>query len=88
VHLDVRVVASPLACPRIGIVVPRHQHSAVDRNRLKRRLRDIVRIELLPSLRAQPPLDVAIRTRHEAYDAPLDALRNDVRTIHTRIAGE
>src|SRR5262249_58130229 len=39
VHLDVRVHASPLGLSRVGIVVPRHQHSAVDRNRLKRRLR-------------------------------------------------
>ena len=37
--------------PRVGIVVPRHQHSAVDRNRLKRRLRELVRLELLPALR-------------------------------------
>jgi ribonuclease P protein component len=88
VHLDVRILASPFASPRIGIVVPRHQHTAVDRNRLKRQLREIVRLELLPALRGRPPLDVAIRTRHDAYDASLDALRGDVRTIHARITGE
>ena len=69
-------------------MVPRHQHTAVDRNRLKRRLRELVRLELLPALRGKPPLDVAIRTRHEAYGAPLDALRADVRTIHARVAVE
>jgi ribonuclease P protein component len=68
--------------------VPRHQHTAVDRNRLKRRLREIVRVELLPTLRAHTPIDVAIRTRHDAYDAPLDALRADIRTIHARVASE
>jgi ribonuclease P protein component len=88
VHLDVRILASPLASPRIGIVVPRHQHTAVDRNRLKRRLRELVRLELLPSLRSRPPLDVAIRTRHDAYDAPLEALRADVLAIHARVASE
>ena len=62
-HLDVRVLASPLAFPRVGIVVPRHKHSAVDRNRLKRRLRELVRLELLPVLRAASALDVAIRAR-------------------------
>ena len=87
-HLDVRVLASPFGSPRIGIVVPRHHHSAVDRNRLKRRLREIVRVELLPALRGQTPIDLAIRTRHEAYSAPLDALRADVRTIHARVASE
>jgi ribonuclease P protein component len=86
VHLDVRVLASPFGSPRIGIVVPRHQHSAVDRNRLKRRLREIVRVELLPALRERPPIDLAIRTRHDAYDASLDALRTDVRSIHARVA--
>jgi ribonuclease P protein component len=86
VHLDVRILASPLGIPRIGIVVPRHQQSAVDRNRLKRRLREIVRVELLPALRAAPPIDLAIRARREAYRANVEALRLDVRTIHARVA--
>jgi ribonuclease P protein component len=84
-HLDVRVLASPLAFPRVGIVVPRHQHSAVDRNRLKRRLRELVRVELLPSLRARTPLDVAIRARRDAYTAGLDVLAADVQSIQTRV---
>ena len=90
-HLDVRVFASPLESPRVGIVVPRHQHTAVDRNRLKRRLRELVRVELLPSLRALPAvpvrasIDVAIRARREAYGATMDALRLDVRSIETRV---
>ena len=58
-HLDVRVLASPLALSRIGIVVPRHQHSAVDRNRLKRRLRELARLELLPALRGNAAIDIA-----------------------------
>jgi len=84
-HLDVRTLASPLAHPRIGIVVPRHQHSAVDRNRLKRRLRELVRLELLPALRVSPATDVAIRARREAYAADLHALRHDVVSIATQI---
>jgi ribonuclease P protein component len=87
VHLDVRVLASPLGISRIGIVVPRHHHSAVDRNRLKRRLKELARIELLPSLRKTSgrnggqATDVAIRARREAYNAELDALRADMTTI-------
>ncbi len=68
--------------------MPRHQHTAVDRNRLKRRLREIVRVELLPTLRGQTAIDVAIRARHDAYAAPLDALRADIRTIRARVTGE
>lgn len=85
-HLDVRTLASPLAHPRIGIVVPRHQQSAVDRNRLKRRLRELVRLELLPALRARPAADVAIRARREAYAADVSALRREVLLIATRVA--
>jgi ribonuclease P protein component len=71
--------------------VPRHQHSAVDRNRLKRRLRELVRVELLPSLRALPPsaartsVDISIRARREAYTATMDALRHDVTTTESRV---
>jgi ribonuclease P protein component len=83
-HLDVRVLASPLGVSRIGIVVPRHRHSAVDRNRLKRRLKELARIELLPSLRdraADAALAIAIRARREAYDCDFAALRADVLAV-------
>ena len=68
-------------------MVPRHQQSAVDRNRLKRRLRELVRLELLPALRVTPATDVAIRARREAYAADISALRQDVVSIATKIAG-
>jgi len=85
VHLDVRVLASPLALSRIGIVVPRHQHSAVDRNRLKRRLRELARLELLPALRGIAAIDIAIRARREGYAATMDALRRDIDAIRARV---
>jgi ribonuclease P protein component len=72
--LAVRVLA-PTPAPRIGIVVPRHKHSAVDRNRLKRRLRELVRTRLLPSL---PPCDVVIRARAEAYADGFAALARQI----------
>ena len=72
-HLDVRFLAA--ASPRVGVIVPRHKHSAVDRNRLKRRLRELARTRLLPAL---PPCDVVIRARVEAYDDPFEALGRQV----------
>ena len=63
-HLEVRILASPLRHPRVGFIVPRYGHSAVDRNRLKRRLRDIIRTRVLRTL---PPIDVVIRVRPSAY---------------------
>jgi ribonuclease P protein component len=86
VHLDVRFTVSPLAVSRIGIVVPRHQHSAVDRNRLKRQLRELVRLELIPALRERPGVDIAIRARREAYSASYAVLQVDVKTIVAGIA--
>lgn len=68
-------------------MVPRHQHSAVDRNRLKRRLKELARLELLPLLRAcgtDGAADVAIRARREAYGAAPESLRQDILTIRDR----
>ena len=70
-YLDVRIIASPLGHPRIGVIVPRYSRSAVDRNRLKRRLRELIRIRLLP---VAPSVDVVIRARVEAYGATFDEL--------------
>ena len=81
-HLEVRALASLLSHPRVGVIVPRYKHSAVDRNRLKRRLREIVRTRLLPSL---PPADVVIRSRAEAYDASFDALAAQLEHAGRRI---
>lgn len=87
-HLDVRALASPLAHSRVGIVVPRHQHSAVDRNRLKRQLRELVRIELLPVLSDRSSTDIAIRARREAYGAAFAVLRDDIVSVAARLASD
>ncbi len=52
--------------PRLGLIVPRFQHTAVARNRLRRRLREIARRRLLPDL---PAIDLLIRPKPEAYAA-------------------
>jgi ribonuclease P protein component len=81
-HLDVRAIASPLGHPRVGVVVPRYSRSAVDRNRLKRRLRELVRTRLLPTA---PSADVVLRARPEAYSASFDALVVDVERTATQL---
>jgi ribonuclease P protein component len=60
---------------RVGLVVPRYKHSAVARNRLKRRLRELARVRLLP---ADLPADVVLRVRPTTYDATFDALASDI----------
>ncbi|HEX6057409.1 MAG TPA: ribonuclease P protein component [Gemmatimonadaceae bacterium] len=74
-HLEVRAIASLLGHPRIGFIVPKHKQTGVARNRLKRRLREIARTRLLPTL---PSADVVVRARPEAYRASFDELRHEL----------
>ena len=78
-HLDVFVFASPVAHARLGVVVPKHRRRIVERNRLKRRLRELSRTLLLPALEARGlALDVMLRVRPEAYTAEFAALRDEI----------
>ena len=43
------------AVSRIGFVVPKHGHSSVARNRLKRRLRELGRMGILATVRGASP---------------------------------
>lgn len=80
------MVASLHALPRVGLIVPRHKHSAVDRNRLKRRLRELLRLELLPVLRSLPqPLDVVVRASAPAYGLAFDALQAELQQLGAQI---
>lgn len=63
--------------PRIGVVVPRHGRTIVERNRLERRLREILRTRWLPSERERGrPSDVLVRARAGAYDVGFAELRD------------
>lgn len=59
----------------MGIIVRKQGQTAVDRNRVKRRLRELVRLYLLP---ARQSIDFVIRTRDEAYAASFEELRTDL----------
>ena len=66
-----RAIASLRAFPRVGFVVPRYKHSAVDRNRLKRRLRELASLELLPVLQTWTSCCASHRTPTAAtFDDP------------------
>lgn len=68
-------MASLHAFPRVGFVIPKYKHSGVERNRLKRRLREVIRIEVLPGL---APMDLVVRVLPVAYDRTFDVLRAEV----------
>ena len=82
-RLEARAYASLLLYPRVGIVVPKHRQKIVDRNRVKRRLREIVRTRLLRDLSG---VDLLIRAKPQAYGSSFDQLSSDVRAIGQWVA--
>ena len=77
--LDVFFLSSSEAGPRVGIVVPKHHRRVVDRNRVKRRLREVSRRELLPRFKeAGVHLDLLVRARREAYEVSYRQLRREL----------
>jgi ribonuclease P protein component len=63
----------------VALVVPKHRRSAVARNRLKRRLREIARAEMLPRLDARgATVDILIRAHASAYEATFADLRQEL----------
>lgn len=56
----------------MGLIVPRFQSTAVARNRLRRRLTEIWRLQVR---RRQGATDLIIRIRREAYSASFAELR-------------
>lgn len=81
-QLELRVAPSPLSCARVGFIIPKHGQNSVARNRLKRRLRELVRVTVLPSL---VPQDLVIRTLPGAYAMSWTALSRDVASLVKRL---
>jgi ribonuclease P protein component len=81
--LDVRRLKSALGHLRIGVLVPKYGHTAVRRNTLKRRLRELVRQRMLTLTES---CDVVVRARREAYAADFAQLRQDVDGVASQLA--
>lgn len=77
-RLEARALASLFSYPRVAIVVPKHRHKVVARNRVKRRLRELVRTGLLSELGR---VDLLIRAKPEAYGSTFKELMADVAQI-------
>jgi ribonuclease P protein component len=81
-NLDVFFSTSPVLRCRWGLIVPKHRHLIVERNRLKRRLREVGRTEVLPKLWSEGlAVDVLVRARREAYQAGFRELRDELAAI-------
>lgn len=78
-ELDVFLAASSASCARFGVIVPKHGHTIVDRNRLRRRLREIGRLEVLPRLDTRSrDVDFLVRAGRAAYHLSFPQLRNQL----------
>ena len=87
--LDVFFAPSPASRSRLGLIVPKHGRRIVDRNVVKRRLREIGRREILPGLDAAGrPSDVLIRARWKAYEATYEELSYSVREAVTELCSD
>ena len=75
---------NPTGQSRIGLIVPKFQSSAVARNRLRRRLKEIWRRELESGL---PPCDLVVRARREAYGARFAQLKTEMLSWRDSVAG-
>ena len=76
--LEVLVASSLSDRPRIGIVVPKHGKNSVQRNRVKRRLKEIARTSLLPRLKTNHKrLDVLITAKKQAYGRGFSGLSGE-----------
>ena len=72
--LDLAWRPSPAGHPRSAIVVARFQFTAVARNRLRRRLREILRRQLA----SLPAVDLVVRAKRAAYAASFATLRGEL----------
>ena len=73
---------SDTAGPRVGLTVPKALGKAVDRNRIKRRMREVVR-RALPLLTA--PVDVILHPKRSVIDADFKLIEREVSVIFRSI---
>jgi ribonuclease P protein component len=82
-HLEVRTVASLLSHVRLAVIVGKHRHTIVERNRLRRRLRELARVRLIPF---HSDIDVVIRCLPTAYGASFSSLTDEIDQIGRQLS--
>jgi ribonuclease P protein component len=78
----VKRLDSALGHVRVALVVPKFGFTAVQRNKLKRRLRELTRLHLLPQ---SGSCDVLVRAKRDAYDATFARLRDEIGHVVTQL---
>lgn len=66
---------------RFGTIVPKHRRGIVERNRLKRRIREVGRTTILPALAGTDGgFDLLVRARPGAYELTYQQIRAEITT--------
>lgn len=81
-HLELAWRANETGHARLGVIVPRFHYTAVARNRLRRRLREVLRRGPWTSI---PAVDLVVRAKRSAYGVPPAALRAELTAGVSRI---
>ena len=68
-------------CPRIGFTLPKAVGKSVQRNRLRRRFREAVRLHLHE---LESRWDIVINPRRAALSAPFEALSREIERLFSR----
>jgi len=74
--VDLIFASSETGRSRLGLVVPSYSHGSVERNKLKRRLREISRRRILPDMKEAT--DLVVRAKEEAYLAKFSELEREM----------
>jgi len=82
-HFEVRASDSLFSQGRIGVIVPKFGKTIVERNRLRRQLREIARTILLPQVGTR---DVLIKVQPSAYGVHFRSLADELAGIAKRLA--
>lgn len=80
--LDVRRLDSATGHVRVAIVVPKFAYTIVRRNKLKRQLRELTRLSVLPQ---DCSCDLVLRARRETYEASFDRLREELQALAAQL---
>lgn len=79
---------SPSGGWRVGVTVSRRLRGAVQRNRLRRRLREVARASLLSGATQDGGYDVVLVGRPAAAELPLQALSEEAARVRSRLAAD